>query len=115
MLSIGQKGVEGLPIPFIRFIGISKIGGANGLILPGLLSIYPFLTPIAALCLAFIMPFAARIHYSGKEYKNVLLNAILFLMCLFIAYGRIKFTNESNIEMMKIIVFRATDDVQTGS
>jgi uncharacterized membrane protein YphA (DoxX/SURF4 family) len=89
LVAMGQTGVEGLPLRFIRFIGIAEILGAAGLILPCLLLIYPALTPIAAICLAFIMPFAARIHYRRKEYKNVALNCIIFLLCLFIAYGRI--------------------------
>lgn len=93
LVSLGQTGVEGLPTYFIRFIGISEILGATGLILPCLLSIYSVLTPISAFCLAFIMPFAARIHYRRKEYKSVLLNCMIFLLCLFIAYGRIFLTN----------------------
>ncbi|MBX9851244.1 MAG: DoxX family protein [Cytophagaceae bacterium] len=89
LVSKGQTGVEGLPIYFIRFIGLAEIFGALGLILPCLFSIYPVLTPIAALSLALIMPFAAKIHYKRKEYKNTLLNCIIFILCLLIAYGRI--------------------------
>jgi uncharacterized membrane protein YphA (DoxX/SURF4 family) len=88
LVSMGQTGVEGLPVYFIRFIGITEILGAIGLILPGLLSTSPVLTPIAAICLAFIMPFAATIHYKRKEYKSVLFNCVIFLLCLVIAYGR---------------------------
>jgi len=92
LVSLGQTGVEGLPIGFIRFIGFSEILGAMGMILPDLLSIYHVLTPISALCLAFIMPFAATIHYKRKEYKSVLLNSILFLACLFVVFGRLFIT-----------------------
>lgn len=93
LVAMGQTGVEGLSKYFIRFIGIAEILGASGLILPCLLSIYPALTPISALCLAFIMPFAASIHYRKKEYKSVLLNSVLFLSCLFVVYGRIFITS----------------------
>ncbi|HVG40454.1 MAG TPA: DoxX family protein [Chitinophagaceae bacterium] len=89
LVSIGQTGVEGLPLGFIRFIGLSEILGAMGLILPCLITIYSVVIPISALCLALIMPFAARIHYKRKEYKSVFLNSTIFLLCLFIAYGRI--------------------------
>lgn len=88
LVSMGQTGVEGLPLYFIRFIGIAEILGVTGLILPCPLSIYPVLTPASAIGLAFIMPFAATIHYKRKEYKAVLLNCIIFLLCLLIAYGR---------------------------
>jgi hypothetical protein len=88
LVAMGQTGVEGLPLLFTRFIGLSEILGAVGLIVPWLLSIYPILTPVAALCLGFIMPFAAAIHYRRKEYKSVLFNCSIFLLCLLIAYGR---------------------------
>ncbi len=91
LVAKGQTGVEGLPPPLIRFIGISEIFGAVGLIVPWWTNILPVLTPIAAICFAVMMILAARIHYKRKEYKNVLTNSIIFLMCLFIAYGRLFF------------------------
>jgi len=91
----GQTGVTNLPLPFIRFIGISEILGAIGIILPYLLNIYPGLTAIASLCLALIMIPAAIIHYNlgkiknrQKENNNALFNMILLIICLFIAYYR---------------------------
>jgi uncharacterized membrane protein YphA (DoxX/SURF4 family) len=84
----GQTGVENLSIPTVRFIGISEILGAIGLILPCWLNILPGLTSISALLLSIIMIPAAVIHYKRKEPKNVLTNVILFGICIFIAYGR---------------------------
>jgi uncharacterized membrane protein YphA (DoxX/SURF4 family) len=84
----GQTGVENLSIPTVRFIGISEILGAVGLILPCWLNILPGLTSISALLLSIIMIPAAVIHYKRKEPKNVLTNVILFGICIFIAYGR---------------------------
>jgi hypothetical protein len=89
LVAIGQTGVEGLSLPFIRFIGISEILGAVGLILPWWLQIAPALTPFTAICFAIIMVLAARIHYRRKEYKNVLTNVFLLVISLFIAYGRL--------------------------
>ncbi|WP_143075766.1 DoxX family protein [Parafilimonas terrae] len=91
LVAKGQTGVEGLPALFIKFIGVSEIAGAAGLIAPVYFHITPWLTPVAALCLAFIMPFAASIHYKRNEIKNVLTNLILFLFCILIAYGRLFF------------------------
>ena len=84
----GQTGVENLSIPTVRFIGISEILGAVGLILPCWLNILPRLTSVSALLLSIIMIPAAVIHYKRKEPKNVLTNVILFGICIFIAYGR---------------------------
>ena len=85
----GQTGVENLSIPVVRFIGISEILGAIGLILPCWLNILPGLTSVSALLLSIIMIPAAVIHYKRKEPKNVMTNVILFGICIFIAYGRI--------------------------
>jgi len=93
LVASGQTGVEGLPIGVIRFIGISEILGTIAIILPLLLHILPVLTTIAAICLAAIMIPAAVIHYKRREFKNVLTNCILFLICVFIAYGRTYLTN----------------------
>ena len=34
LVASGQTGVEGLPLPLIRFIGISEMLGAAGIIIP---------------------------------------------------------------------------------
>ena len=91
LVASGQTGVEGLPLAVIRFIGITEILGAIGIILPYYLGIYPILTPISAICFAIIMVFAGWIHYQRKEFKNVFLNAGLFIVCLFIAYYRFNY------------------------
>ena len=89
LVARGQTGVEGLPLGLIRFIGLSEIAGAVGIILPGWLNVLPLLTVVAALCFALIMVLAARIHYRRREFTSVLLNTMLFFICLFIAYGRL--------------------------
>lgn len=88
LVSKGQTGVEGLPTRLIRFIGISEIAGATGLILPSILDIYPYLTSISALCLGLIMIPAAIIHYKRKEHQSVVVNVVILLVCLTIAYYR---------------------------
>jgi uncharacterized membrane protein YphA (DoxX/SURF4 family) len=88
LVASGQTGVEGLPLPLIRFIGVSEILGTIGIIFPLLLNILPILTTISAICFAIIMIPASIIHYKRREYKNVFNNCVLFLICVFIAYGR---------------------------
>ncbi len=92
LVAKGQTGVEGLPLALIRFIGVSEILGTLGIIFPLLFNTFPVLTPIAAICFALIMIPAAIIHYKRHEPKNVMSNCVLFLMCVFIAYGRIVLT-----------------------
>lgn len=88
LVSIGQTGVEGLPITLIRFIGIIEILGSIGLILPLALNILPKLTAMSAIGFAIIMVLAAKIHYNRHEPKNVVNNCILLLLCVLIAWYR---------------------------
>jgi hypothetical protein len=88
-----MTGVEGLPLPLIRFIGISEILGAIGIIVPMLLNILPVLTIVSAIGFALIMIPAAIINYKRHEYKKLPANVIIFLICIFIAYGRIALTS----------------------
>lgn len=88
LVAKGQTGVEGLSTGLIRFIGVSEILGTIGIIVPLLIHMLPILTIISAGCLAAIMVPAAVIHYKRHEPKNVLTNCIVFLICVFIVYGR---------------------------
>jgi uncharacterized membrane protein YphA (DoxX/SURF4 family) len=84
----GQTGVEGLPSWLIKFIGISEIFGALGLVVPMLVDQYTFLTPLAAACLGCIMFPAAYIHTKRGEPFNVAINITLLMVCAAIAYFR---------------------------
>lgn len=88
LVAMGMTGVEHLPLPLIRFIGISELAGAAGLILPFLFNQLPVLTPLSALCLGLIMVPAAIIHYRRGEPKTVGLNGVFFLLCVVVAYSR---------------------------
>lgn len=88
LVARGQTGVEGLSAGLIRFIGISEILGAIGIIVPLLFHILPILTTISTICLAAIMVPAAIIHFKRHEPKNILTNCVIFLICAFIVYGR---------------------------
>jgi uncharacterized membrane protein YphA (DoxX/SURF4 family) len=88
LVEMGQTGVEGLPYPLIRFIGISELLGVIGIILPWLTGILPILTPVTAVCFAAVMVLAAPIHFKRKEYKSVLVNLMFFSVSVFVAYSR---------------------------
>lgn len=88
LVAMDQTGVEHLPLPLIRFIGIAELLGVAGLLLPGLTGLLPGLTSVAALCLGLIMLPAAVIHYRRGEQKTVVLNGVILVICLLVAYGR---------------------------
>ena len=88
LIARGQTGVVGLPAATIRFIGICEITGSLGVILPRWTNILPFLTPVAAACLAVIMLLAAPIHYRLRESRNVTINLVVLAIALFVAWGR---------------------------
>jgi putative oxidoreductase len=74
----------------MRVIGILEILGAIGLVLPAATGILPWLTPLAAVGLAIIMALAAVYHARRPgESRNIVLNVILGLIAVVIAYGRI--------------------------
>lgn len=89
LIAKGQTGVVNLSTPFIRFIGITEIAGAIGVIVPWLLNIMPVLTPVSAIGFCVIMIPAAVIHTRLKEPKNVATNVFLFALSVFVIWGRI--------------------------
>jgi hypothetical protein len=88
LVASGQTGVQNLSMPFIRFIAWCALFGAVGLLLPGLVSIAVWLTPIAAAGFAIIMIGAASIHRKLREPRSVAVNCILLGLNVFIIVGR---------------------------
>jgi uncharacterized membrane protein YphA (DoxX/SURF4 family) len=74
---------------FVRFVGISELLGALGLILPILTGILIWLTPVAALGLVVVQLLAIFIeHLPAKETKAIPFNLLLLALAAFVAYGR---------------------------
>lgn len=82
----GMTFVNHYSISMVRFIGITEILAALGLILPAALRIKPILTPIAALGIAIIMVLAMFEHLSQNE--PIISNIVLLALSLFIVWGR---------------------------
>ncbi len=77
--------------PTLHYIsGAAEILGGLGLILPGVVRIQTRLVPLAALGLALVMAGAIVYHASRGEYKNIVMNLILFVASIFLAYDRWK-------------------------
>jgi hypothetical protein len=79
-----------MPMPgwFLRFIGVSEVLGAIGLILPGLLGIRPGLTPLAACGLVVIMIGATVLTLAAIGVAMALIPLVVGLLSAFVAYGR---------------------------
>ena len=74
---------------FVRFVGISEMLGAIGLILPIVTGVLPWLTPLAALGLSIIQLLAIfTVHVPKKEYNVVPVNLVLLTLSLFVVFGR---------------------------
>ncbi len=74
----------------VRFIGVSELLGAIGVILPALLRIKPNLTPLAGSGLALIMLFASVFHLLRGEILALPMTIVLGLIALFVAWGRFR-------------------------
>jgi hypothetical protein len=83
---MGWPGV--VPEALVRFIGISELLGALGLVLPAATRIKPGLTALAGVGLMTIMVFAAIFHVSRGEIGMVLVPAVLGALSAFVAWGR---------------------------
>lgn len=75
-----------VPMALFRFIGVAEVLGAIGLIVPAFARISPGLTPVAALGLLTIMVLAIIFHATRGE--PFVLNVIVGLLALFVAWGR---------------------------
>jgi hypothetical protein len=88
LVNSGQTGVQGLPMPLIRFIALAEICGALGLVLPWATGVAPSLTSAAAIGLGVIMILAAVVHARLGEPRNVAKNIVLLALCVFVAVAR---------------------------
>jgi len=79
---------EQLGVGFRLFLGVAEIAGAIGVLLPALTRMMPWLTAVAAGCLAFVVASATVLHLSRGEVSSAITTAILFLLATFVAYAR---------------------------
>ena len=74
----------------IRFIGISELAGALGMILPSLTRIKPKLTSLAAVGLFIIMILATGFHLTRGEANHTPMTLVLGALAAFVAWGRFR-------------------------
>ena len=91
LANAGMGGwVADSPELLIRFIGLSEVAGALGLILPGVTKIHTWLTPLAAASLALVMGLGAATHLAYGEFAALGGPVVLGSLTLFVAWGRFK-------------------------
>lgn len=78
-----------LPGPFVRFLGVSEVFGALGLVLPTLLNVRPFLTPLAAAGLGIIMVGATVMTWTKTGPATALMPLVTGLLLVFVVLGRL--------------------------
>jgi hypothetical protein len=80
--------VPGMSGTFLRFIGVCELLGGLGLVLPGLLHIRPFLTPLAAALLVIVMIGATVTTLGIGTAMMAVLPLVTGILAAFVAYGR---------------------------
>lgn len=88
LAAVGPPNQIALPVWFVRFIGVAEVLGALGLILPGLLRIKPWLTPLAAAGLVVIMIGATALTMAAGGPGAGVAPLVVGLVAAFVAYGR---------------------------
>ena len=79
-----------MPEALLRFIGVSEVAGALGMILPAATRVMPILTAWAAVGLGTIMVLASALHASRSEWGSVGTCVFLLALAVFVAWGRFK-------------------------
>ncbi len=88
LASMGSPNQIPLPGWFVRFVGVAEVLGALGLLLPGLLRVKPWLTPLAAAGLVVIMIGATALTTAADGVAAGVVPLVVGLLAAFVAYGR---------------------------
>ncbi|HEX6277859.1 MAG TPA: DoxX family protein [Polyangiaceae bacterium] len=79
-----------VPAALVRFIGVTELAAAIGLILPAATRIKPVLTPLAAIGLVVVMVFAAIFHVARGEFGALPINFVYGALAALVAWGRLR-------------------------
>jgi uncharacterized membrane protein YphA (DoxX/SURF4 family) len=80
--------LEDYPTGGIKAIGVAEVLAAVGLIVPPALGVLPVLAPLAAVGLVAVMAGAIVVHARRGEYSNAVVNIVLAVLAIFVAWGR---------------------------
>jgi hypothetical protein len=74
--------------PILSLVAISTFIGALGLILPGILEIFPRITPVMAGILSILLLASLFFHIRSREKPKIFVSLVLFALAVFVAWGR---------------------------
>ena len=78
-----------LPGAFLRFIGVLEVAGGLGLVLPGILRLRPFLTPLAAAGLVIVMSGATGASMTSPHPESAIAPVIAGVLLAVVGLGRL--------------------------
>jgi uncharacterized membrane protein YphA (DoxX/SURF4 family) len=87
LIASGQTGVAPFPLPVIRLTAFCELLGAVGILVPRLVGVAPFLTPVAAAGFAIVMVGAIGSHAYLREPRNVALTTFISIAAVTVAVG----------------------------
>src|SRR5216684_4036578 len=87
-LQSGMRYVLEMPANLRIFAGVVEGLAGVGLVLPPLVHVLVWLTPLAAAGLVVLMLGAIVFHFRRHEYPNIGLNAVLGALAAVVAWGR---------------------------
>lgn len=87
-IGASQHWVDDFTAGHIKAIGITKMVGAAGLIIPPLLGVAAVLSPIAACGLALVMAGAATTRFRRNEWRYMAGDTAFIVILAFLAWGR---------------------------
>ena len=87
-LGASQHWVDDFSAGHIKAIGVIKLVGVTGLVVPPLVGVAPVLSPIAASGLALLMSGAATTRFRRSEWRFMAGDVFFLLAFVFIAWGR---------------------------
>jgi len=85
-LRLRMEWVESFAPRTIHLIGAAEVLGAVGLILPAATGIAPFLTPLAAACLALVMVGGIWVHATRRDPLAATLPSVVLLVLLVLTF-----------------------------
>ncbi len=85
----GMTYILGIPAGLRAFTATAEGIGGLALVLPPLLHVVTWFTPVAALGLVTVMLGAIVLHVRRREYPNLALNGFLLLLAAVVAWGRL--------------------------
>ncbi len=72
----------------LTLVSVATLIGALGLILPGVLRLYPQITPVTAGVLCLLLLVSLFFHVRSREKPKVFVSVVLFALAAFVAWGR---------------------------